>query len=147
MSKLKRPLKLWHGLLAIVAALAIGAAGTAIAGGGNGGPSKGLTTAGVGGSGFFQVGHHYYGFKSRSTPLGDSQRALRLSCPRGTKVIAGGGGGYSNEPNEQNVNFTGPFDSGDRGRKPEDGWWMFVNTQDGEGGEGMEVSAICVDKR
>ena len=34
MSKLKRPLRLWHGLLAIVAALAVGAAGTAIAGGG-----------------------------------------------------------------------------------------------------------------
>ena len=46
MSKMKRPLRLWHGVLAMVAALAVGAAGTAIAGGGNGGPSKGLTTAG-----------------------------------------------------------------------------------------------------
>ncbi len=40
MSKLKRPLRLWHGLLAIVAALAVGAAGTAIAGGGKAGPTK-----------------------------------------------------------------------------------------------------------
>jgi hypothetical protein len=147
MSKLKQPLRLWHGLLAIVAALAIGAGGTAIAGGGQDGPSKGLTTAGFGSGGFVRVGPHYYGFKQRSTPIGDSQRALRLRCPRGTKVIAGGGGGFSNEANEQSVNFNGPFDSRDRGRKPEDGWWMFVNTQDGEGGEGMEVSAICVKKR
>ena len=114
MSKLKRPLRLWHGLLAIVAA---------------------------------QVGKHYYGFKQRNTPGGDSQTRLRLRCPRGTKVIAGGGGGFSTEPNEQNVNFTGPFDSGDRGRKPEDGWWMFVNNDNAEGGEGMEVSAICVERR
>jgi len=33
MTKLRQPLRVWHGLLAIVAALAVGAAGTAIAGG------------------------------------------------------------------------------------------------------------------
>ena len=40
MSKLKRPLRLWHGLLAVVAALAVGVAGTAIAGGGNDGSAR-----------------------------------------------------------------------------------------------------------
>ena len=46
---LKRPLRLWHGLFAVVAALAIGVAGTAIAGGGGDGKGKDLTTAGFGG--------------------------------------------------------------------------------------------------
>jgi hypothetical protein len=146
MSRLKQPLRLWHGLLAVVAALAVGVAGTAIAGGGNGDASKGLTTAGFGGRVFFDVGKTRYGFKQRNTPTGNSQRALRLTCPRGTKVLGGGGGGFSNDPTEQNVNFSGPFDSGDRGRKPEDGWRVFVNTVGGEGGEGMEVSAICQEK-
>jgi len=144
MSKLKQPLRLWHGLLAIVAALAVGAAGTAIAGGGQ---AKDLTTAGFGPSGFVKVGKHYYGFKARNTPPGDSQRSVRLKCPRKTKVIGGGGGGFSNDPTEQSINFIGPYDSGDRGRKPEDGWRVFVNNLGLEGGEGMEVAAICVKRR
>ena len=121
MSKLKRPLRLWHGLLAIVAALAVGAAGTAIAGGGNGGAEQESDDGRVWGRGFFQVGKHHYGFKRRNTPRGQQPDGLRLKCPRGTKVIAGGGGGFSNEANEQNVNFSGPFDSRDRGAQAR-GW-------------------------
>jgi hypothetical protein len=75
MSKLNQPLRLWHGLLAIVAALALGAAGTAIAGG-HGGPGKDLTTAGFGPSGFVKVGKHYYGFKQRNTPPRATARPL-----------------------------------------------------------------------
>jgi hypothetical protein len=146
MRKLNQPLRLWHGLLAIVAALAVGAAGTAIAGG-HSGPGKELTTAGFGPGGFVHVGRHYYGFKARNTPAGDSQTSVRLRCPRRTKVIGGGGGGFSNDPREQAINFIGPFDSGDRGRKPEDGWRVFVNNVGLEGGEGIEVSAICLKKR
>jgi len=146
MSKLNQPLRLWHGLLAIVAALAVGAAGTAIAGD-HGGAGKDLTTAGFGPSGFVHVGKHYYGFKARNTPPGDSQTPLALKCPGGTKVIGGGGGGFSNVPGEQAINFIGPFDSRDRGRKPEDGWRVFVNNVGLEGGEGIEVSAVCLKKR
>ena len=37
-------------------------------------------------------------------------------------MIAGGGGGFSVDPTEQYVNFSGPFDTSDRGREPDDGW-------------------------
>ncbi|MEK6326478.1 MAG: hypothetical protein AABM66_02990 [Actinomycetota bacterium] len=148
MSKLKQPLRLWHGLLAVVAALAIGVAGTAIAGGGNGGSHKDLTTAGFGGQGgFVKSGKHRYGVKTRGVPPGDSQTGTRLKCPRKTRVIAGGGGGFSNAPNEQSINYNGPFDSGDRGAKPDNGWQIFVNNEGVDGTEGMAVWTICVKKR
>jgi len=70
---------------------------------------------------------------------------VRLQCPRGTRAIAGGGGGFSLDPREQFVNYQRPFDSRDRGRVPEDGWIVFVNTVQGEG-EGIGVEVICVDK-
>ena len=142
MSTLNRPLRLWNGLLAIVAALAIGAAGTAIAGGGQ---AKDLTPAGLGGGGFLDSGKYHYGFKSKGTPIGNSQENVRLQCPRGTRVIAGGGGGTSLDPTEQQVNYSGLFDSRDRGRVPEDGWIVFVNSQGSEG-ESIGVEAVCVDK-
>ena len=142
MSKLKRPVRVWHGVLAIVAALAVGAAGTAIAGGGQ---SKSLGTAGFGPGGFLDSGKYHYGAKARGTPLGDSQENVRLKCPRGTRLIAGGGGGLSNDPTEQDVNYSAPFDSRDRGRVPEDGWIVFVNSE-GSDGEGIAVEVVCVDK-
>jgi hypothetical protein len=144
MSKLKQPLRLWHGLLAIVAALAVGAAGTAIAGGGQ---SKDLTTSGLPPGGIFRhSGKYHYGVDVRGTPIGDSQRRVRIKCPRGTRVIGGGGGGLSADPTEQNVNFSAPFDTRDRGRVPEDGWSVWVNTVQGDG-EAIAVEAVCVDKR
>jgi hypothetical protein len=143
MSKLKQPLRLWHGLLAIVAALAVGAAGTAIAGGGKG---KDLTTAGLPPGGVFRdSGKYHYGLKVRATPTGDSQRGIRLKCPRGTRVIGGGGGGDSVDPTEQFVNYQGPFDNRDRGRVRDDGWIVFVNSI-GSDGEFIAVEAICRDK-
>ena len=144
MSKLKQPLRLWHGLIAIVAALVIGAAGTAIAGGGHG---KDLTTAGLPPGGIFRdSGKYHYGVKAKGTPPGDSQTNVRLPCPRGTRVLGGGGGGSSGVPSEQSINFNGPFDNGDSGRVPEDGWIMFVNNQGLEGNELIVVQAICRDK-
>jgi hypothetical protein len=144
MSTLMRPLRLWHGVLAIVAALAIGAAGTAIAGGGQ---NKDLTTAGLPPGGIFRdSGKYHYGIRVRSTPTGDSQRSVRLKCPRGTRVIGGGGGGDSIDPNEQFVNYQGPFDNRDRGRLPDDGWRVYVNSIGSEG-EFIAVEAICRDKR
>jgi hypothetical protein len=145
MSKLKRPLRLWHGLLAIVAALAIGAAGTAIAG--DDGKGKDLTTAGLPPGGVFQdSGKYQYGVKVKDTPPGDSQTHVKLKCPRRTRVIGGGGGGSSGDPTEQSINFTGPFDNRDRGRAPDDGWITFVNNQGLEGNEAIVVQAICRDQ-
>jgi hypothetical protein len=143
MSKLKQPLRLWHGLLAIVAALAIGAAGTAIAGGGQ---SKNLTTAGLPPGGIFRdAGKYHYGVDVRGTPTGDSQRSVRIKCPRGTRVIGGGGGGLSADPTEQNVNYQRPFDSADRRRVPDDGWIVWVNTVQGDG-EAIAAEVVCRDK-
>jgi hypothetical protein len=145
MSNLKQPLKLWHGLVAIVAALAVGAAGTAIAGGGKG---KDLTTAGLPPGGVFRdSGKYHYGFKVKGTPPADSQTKVRLRCPRGTRVIAGGGGGLSQTPGEQAINFNGPFDDRDRKRVPDDGWIVFVDTLAVSETEAIGVNAICIDKR
>jgi hypothetical protein len=78
MSKLKQPLRLWHGLLAIVAALAVGAVGTAIAGGGKG---KDLTTAGLPPGGVFRdSGKYHYGLKVRATPQATAREALGSSA-------------------------------------------------------------------
>ena len=75
MSKLKRPLRLWHGLLSRSSRRwRVGAAGTAIAGGGQ---SKSLGTAGFGPGGFLDSGKYHYGAKARGTPLGDSQENVR----------------------------------------------------------------------
>jgi hypothetical protein len=142
MSKLKQPLRLWHGLLAIVAALAIGAAGTAIAGG----QGKALTTTGVAPGGFVDAGKYHYGFKTKATPPGDSQTLVRLTCPRGTRVVGGGGGGFSGTPGEQAINFNSPFDNRDRRRVPDDGWFMAVDTLAVDTTEIIGVAAICVDK-
>ena len=46
----------------------------------------------------------------------------------------------------QAVNFTGPFDNRDRGRVPEDGWIMFVDTVEVGTTEPIGVYAICRDK-
>jgi hypothetical protein len=144
MGKLRQPLQVWHGVLAIVAALAIGVAGTAIAGGGS--DKKGLTAAGFGPGGFLDSGKYHYGVKAVGAPPNDSQTNVRLKCPRGTRVVGGGGGGSSGDPTEQSVNFAGPFDSRDRGRVPEDGWIMFVNNQGLEGNEAIVVQAVCRDR-
>ena len=144
MSKLKQPLRLWHGLLAIIAALVVGAAGTAIAGG-QGGPGKNLTTSGFGPGGFVHQGKYYYGFKTKGTPMGESQTSVQLKCPRGTRVVGGGGGGFSADPTEQSVNFEGPFDNSDRRSVPDDGWIMFVNSIDSEG-ERIGVVSVCIKK-
>jgi hypothetical protein len=145
MSKLKRPLRLWHGLLAIAAALAIGAGGTAIAG--DHGKGKNLTTAGLPAGGVFRdAGKYHYGVKVKGTHDGDSQTDVKLKCPRGTRVIGGGGGGSSGDPTEQSINFSGPFDTRDRGRVPDDGWIMYMNNQGLEGNEAIVVQAICRDQ-
>jgi len=142
MGKLKRPLRLWHGLLAVVAALAVGAAGTAIAGGGQ---SKNLTTAGIPPRGVFRdSGKYHYGLKLRSSNPGVNQQGIRLKCPRGTRVVGGGGGGDSVDPTEQFLNYSGPFDNRDRGRARDDGWIVFVNNFDTEG-EVIAAEAICRD--
>jgi hypothetical protein len=131
-------------LLAIVAALAVGAAGTAIAGGGNG---NDLTTSGFGPGGFVKSGKYRYGFKVRGVPAGDSQRSTRIRCPRKARVIGGGGGGSSSEPGEQAIIWNGPFDNGDRNLKPEDGWITYVNNLGLEGNESRSVWAVCVKRR
>ena len=144
MRRLSQPLRAWHGLLAVVAALAVGAAGTAIAGGDHG---KDLAAAGFGPGGFVKSGKYRYGFKVKGAPPVDRQTHVRLKCPRGTRVISGGGGGSSGDPNEQSVNYTAPFDTRDRGRVPEDGWIVFVNNQGLEGNEAIVVQAICRKKK
>ena len=145
MSKLKQPLRLWHGLLAVVAALAVGAASTAIAGGGGNSSAKNLTTAGFGPGGFVHDGKYYYGVKTK-TAGGTSQERVRIKCPRRSKVVGGGGGGLSNISDEQAVNFTGPYDSRDRGRVPEDGWAVWVDTLAPDN-RGIAAWAVCIKKK
>ncbi len=143
MSKLKRPLRLWHGLLAIVAALAVGAAGTAIAGGGKG---KDLTTAGIPPRGvFLDSGKYHYGVKIRASDPGRQPAKRQAEVPARHEGDRRRRRGDSTDPTEQFLNYSAPFDSRDRGRVPEDGWIVFVNNN-GTEGEVVVVEAICRDK-
>jgi hypothetical protein len=145
MRVLNRRVPLWGLVAALVAGMVATSIGTAL-GGGGGNDLKRAGAAGVGPGGFVNAGKYYYGTKAANTPAGDSQTAVKLKCPRGTQVVAGGGGGFSNQVGEQMINFNGPFDSGDRNKKPEDGWVLFEDNFGLEGNERFGVDAICVKK-
>jgi hypothetical protein len=116
MSRLNRPLRLWHALLATVAVFAIGVAGTAIAVGGKKAPSAGSAKVNLGSS-------HGYVYVSKT---GDQFSAgetnfEEVKCPKHS-VVTGGGVYISGSSLEAHVNTSYPQDIGDGNDTPEDGW-------------------------
>jgi hypothetical protein len=143
MRTLSKPVPLWGLAVVIAGAVAIASIGTALGGGGGTSAEKGASAAGFGPGGFTQRGSYLYGIKSKSVPAGTSQRSVKRKCPRDTQLIAGGGGGFSNEVGEQMTNFEGPFDGPDNNGVPDDGWQVYVDGFNLEGNEGIGAWAIC----
>ena len=66
------------------------------------------------------AGRMRYPARHTGTPSG-KQRTLRVPCPSGTKVVSGGF--YLSGANSDiHLNAFIPYDGGDAGSKPEDGW-------------------------
>ena len=135
MSRLNRPLRVWHGLLAAVAALAVGSAGSAIAGGQRDAisPAAHIKAAAV---------TLHYVHKER-TVHASSQAGLHADCPPGTYVVGGGvfssahfahGGGMM-------INSSTPFNVGD---PDNDGWFGKVDNFQNAEAKSMTVYAICM---
>ena len=135
MSKLDRPLRLKHGLAAVVAALALGVAGTAMAGGaaqedgvrasaGKVAAARGLTL-------------QYITTRVNNVPA-NSQRGAVVDCPPGTFVVGGG------------IRSTAGFASGagmmiNTSRNSGNAAWKGrVDVFRNAGGEDILVTAICL---
>jgi hypothetical protein len=123
-----RSLKVWQGALLAIAALAV--AGSAVAVAVDGKQSalpQGKTVQGVGGKKYV----------TKSVPAQDGAQVV-AKCPRGTHV-SGGGAGADNGGGD--VNESTPYDSGDDGSAPDDGWAAYFN--DTGNVANMRVYAIC----
>jgi hypothetical protein len=137
MSTLNRPFRLWHGLLAIIAAFAAGSAGSAIAGGER---SARVQAAAIPGSAF-----HY--LLNRKTVRANSQSSLTVDCPRGTHATGGGVEGTArfNNAAGQMINSSSPLDDDDGNRAEDDGWFGKMDNFTNAGGEKMKVWVVCVE--
>ena len=127
MSKLDQPLRLKHGIAAVVAALILGVAGTAIP----------KATAGGGG------GLHYV---RDSRPVrANSQATEVVHCPAGTRLVGGGAEGtaFFSGGSGQMLNTSAPFDSGDGNDKPDDGWIGTMDNFQNADNDRLIVYAIC----
>ena len=137
MSRINRPLRLWHALLATVAVFAIGVAGTAIAvGGKNASSAVSAKAKRLGRS----HGYVYLSKTGDQVPSGETDYQ-QIKCPRHS-VVTGGGVYISGSSLDAHVNTTFPLDSGDRGATPEDGWAGHIGNDTGTPKE-ETVYAIC----
>lgn len=70
------------------------------------------------------------------------QTGGHAQCPKGYYAIGGGVAGFTNEPGQQAVNVSRPFDSADKDRIPDQYQGFVDNLSDSEGK--FEVVAACV---
>lgn len=128
MSKLDQPLRLKHGIAAVVAALTLGVAGTAIP----------MATAGGGGDTLYYV-------KDGRSVRANSQAYENVNCPGGTRVIGGGveGTAFFAGGAGQMINTSAPFDDEDGNGKPDDGWEGAMDNFGNADGKRIVVHAIC----
>jgi hypothetical protein len=139
MRTLDQPLRLKHALIVAAAALTLGAGATAIAGSGG---DNGKSVA-RGGASTTSAGDMVYRTKTKTNRAGQ-QTSIRVKCPSGTRVQGGGGGGLSTIAGDQALNFSVPFDGGDSGAAPDDGWVAYVDNNTGRNLE-MVGWAVCED--
>jgi hypothetical protein len=143
MSKLDQPLRLKHGLAAVAAALTLGVAGTAIAGGAG---QKDAVRASAG-SGVAKLdGGVHYRKDVINNIHANSQPSTIVPCPGGTKVVGGGvltDAGFAGGRGMM-INTSGPIDDDDPNGNPDDGWYGRVDAFDNAGGHDIKVWAICV---
>jgi len=130
---LNKPLRVWHALVAMVAVLALGVTGTAIAvhGKNDAAPAKTTSTAGP----------FKYVVTSEHTNHATTQDNAEAHCPNNYHVL-GGGVSNSGPYNTEHVNDTHPTDDGDNGSAPDDNWLVHLDNISG-GDQTFQVYAIC----
>jgi hypothetical protein len=136
MSRLNQPLKTWHGLIAIVAALFVGGAGTAIA--------TSDKQAGPGGAAKSNLGSdHGYTYVSdfADNPAGEQTRAT-VNCGKGKVAVGGGGVGSASGAGEEDLNGSFPNDGNDADDVPSDGWGVYADNTDSVA-HTVTVYAVC----
>jgi hypothetical protein len=134
MNQLDQPLRLKHGLAAVAAALTLGVAGTAIAGGAGQKDAvrANATTAGGGGGGTL----HYRSERRRNVNA-NSQAREAVVCHPGEKVLGGGVKSTAGFKNGGGMMINTSAPSGN------DVWFAKVDVFQNGGGEDIVVYAIC----
>lgn len=132
MNRLNRPLRVWHGLVAVALALVLGVGATAIAMGS--GAARGKVVVGK---------SHKYSYikKSFSNRANEVDQGV-VNCGKGAVPVGGGAvSGANNSSGAQAMNSSYPHDGGDRGEVP-DGWAVFMDNQTNTDIK-TEVYAVC----
>jgi hypothetical protein len=129
---LKRPLKLWHAVLAVVLIAALGAAGTAIALGGKRTPT--LATG--------QAGGYSYVISDLINNPAHHESGGNVRCPQGTFVL---GGGASNNSTHQVISDSHPGLQAQADFPPHQGWFVVMNNI-GDTDQTFQVWAVCGPK-
>lgn len=71
-------------------------------------------------------------------------KVAKAKCPRGTRVIGGGGVIPEAIKDANRINSTFPYDAGDADTKRDDGWAIRVEDNAAEGGK-LRANAVCLD--
>ena len=75
---------------------------------------------------------------------GGKTGTAKASCREGMH-IAGGGGLIQSVPGEARLNSSYPFDDGDRGKRPDDGWAVRA-INNGDDADFLEAHAVCQNR-
>lgn len=84
----------------------------------------------------------YVRSKAKTVEVGRFASA-RVDCPKRTKVISGGVEMSSADPQGSALVTSVPFDDRDRGKKPDDGWYVVVSNQS-IASKTFRAHAVCV---
>ena len=81
-------------------------------------------------------------YRTRTLPAPDGEtRTAKVKCPR-SQHVSGGGAALLGQPIYGEIESTYPFDSGDRGGKPDDGWAVRFSNLDHSPHQ-MKAFAVC----
>jgi len=133
MKVLNRTVTVRQLVLVAVMALTVGIGGSAVAA--NLAKEAPAPRANLGTEGGFN-----YRSETASLP-GNAQTLIRANCPN-SKSVTGGGVFSSALFGDTAVNSSNPFDDGDAGSTPDDGWLAYVDNYSGTTASGT-VYAIC----
>jgi hypothetical protein len=82
-----------------------------------------------------------YEKKTQATP-DDKRTVIKATCPASKHVLGGGALSESTFPGAQRLVATAPFDSGDKGSTPDDGWKIAIDTMT-QAGQHATAYASC----
>jgi hypothetical protein len=87
-------------------------------------------------------GKFRYVHSARASMPNDTQRTVSASCP-GSKHVTGGGIDIKGKSGDLEVNSSFPFDSGDAGSTPDNGWRVTGNNDGSGSTTSVRAFAIC----